>query len=113
MRESHPRDALPRAGRFELSQVQISQPVRAFSRYGTLNPLPSTDPIGGSGLSRDVLRRFVNDLPLGATTAGLARPGGAVSGTSRVRIKSDVDESAGGLMLFNYRGAVRPYEPSH
>ena len=50
MRESHPRDALPRAGRFELSQVPISQPVRAFSRYGTLNPLPSTDPIGGSGL---------------------------------------------------------------
>jgi hypothetical protein len=38
MRESHPRDALPRAGRFELSQVPISQPVRAFSRHGTLSP---------------------------------------------------------------------------
>ena len=58
MRESHPRDALPRAGRFELSQVPISQPVRAFSPYGTLNPLPSTDPIGGSGLRRSVASKL-------------------------------------------------------
>ena len=36
--------------RLELSQVPISQPVRAFSRHATLNPPPSTDPIGGSGL---------------------------------------------------------------
>jgi hypothetical protein len=58
------------------------------------------------------LRRFVNDLPLGATTAGLARPGGAESGTSRVRIKSDVDESAGGLKRVNYRGAVAHTSPA-
>ena len=58
------------------------------------------------------MRRFVNDLPLGATTAGLARPGGAESGTSRVRIKSDVDESAGGLKRVNYRGAVAHTSPA-
>ena len=71
MRESHLRDALPCAGRLELSQVPISQPVRAFSRYGTLNPLPSTGPIGGSGLTSPAPRNGRSGVDPGGADFGV------------------------------------------
>ena len=54
-----------------LSQVPISQPVRAFSRHATLNPPPSPHQIGGSRLS-DLERLIDRTADYWAIIGGLA-----------------------------------------